>query len=556
VSGPPDIVLFFGHLHPVLVHLPIGLLLLLTLLEVLGRRPRFKHIHATTGLILSITVPAVVVTALCGWLLSLGGGYETRLLRVHQWTGIATSAVCLVAGLFYWLDLKKAYRFCLFSSFPVLVVASHFGGSLTHGSDYLVRYAPAPVRHWFGSSAVTAKASGKTQDPQSQPAFVAVIQPILQKDCAACHGPEKSKGKLRLDSLDGLLKGGENGPVIVAGKHAQSEIIRRLKLDPASDDHMPPEGKPQPDADDISLLEWWIDEGAPGDKRVAELKPPLAIARALEMRLGRPTSPAAAAKPLPPKPLEQLKPAIAQLTVDLGIVIGPVAQTDAWLQCNASVAGTNFGDPDLSRLAPLAPNLRWLDLGGTRVTDAGLAALTTMRNLKRLHLERTAITDAGLKPLAELPELQYLNLYGTAVTDAGLEQLQTAPKLKQIYLWQTQVTTTGAQAFAETRTDKNQIQRWQDEIEQLQARIRDAQVNVELGTAVPAAPGTNAAPFNTKCPISGKPINPAKTVLHEGKLLAFCCDDCKAEFQKDPKPVLAKLGLTPTNSTAGPASGQ
>lgn len=555
MSGPPESALFVGRLHPLLVHLPIGLIVLLALLEFLGRLPRFKHATANTGLILALTVPAAVLTAVCGWLLSLGGGYETRLLQVHKWTGIGTAAVCVLAAALYWLDFKKAYRVCLYSSLAVLVVTSHFGGSLTHGSDYLVRYAPAAVRNWFNHDSKTAVALVKIQDPAAQPVFASAVQPILEKNCVACHGPEKEKGKLRLDSLVAALKGGDKGPVIIAGKSAESDLIKRLKLDPSDDDHMPPDGKPQPDADDISLLAWWIDAGAPGDKKIGELKPPPQIARVLQARLGRPASAILQAKRLPPKPIEQLKPIMAQLTSDLGIVLGSIAQTDAWLQCNASVAGTNFGDPELSRLAPLAANLQWLDLGGTRVTDAGLAAVTGMRNLKRLHLERTAITDAGLKRLNDLPDLQYLDLYGTAVTDAGLQQLQSAPKLKQVYLWETRVTTAGAQAFTEAKTDKNQLRHWQEQIEQLKARIHDAQISVELGTSIASAPATNATPFNTVCPVSGKPIDPSKTVLYAGKLLAFCCDDCKAKFQHDPKPILAKLGLATTNSPPA-ASGQ
>jgi hypothetical protein len=90
---------------------------------------------------------------------------------------------------------------------------------------------------------------------------------------------------------------------------------------------------------------------------------------------------------------------------------------------------------------------------------------------------------------------------------------------------------------------------WEEEVEQLKAKIRDQQITLELGTALAAATATNSlastnpAPVNAFCPISGKPVNPTKTVLHEGALVGFCCDDCKAQFQKDPKPYLAKLAL-------------
>jgi hypothetical protein len=182
-----------------------------------------------------------------------------------------------------------------------------------------------------------------------------------------------------------------------------------------------------------------------------------------------------------------------------------------------------------------------LDLAGTQVTDSGLAHLKAMLNLTRLHLERTGITDAGLTNLTQLTSLEYLDLYGTEVTDAGLETLQSLPKLKQIYLWQTKVTPAAVTAFIDARTDKDQLQRWQHQIEQLKANIREAHIAVELGTQLPSAPATNAAATNTECPVSGKPVDTSKTLVHDGILIAFCCDDCKGKFEQDPKPFLSKL---------------
>lgn len=551
MSGPPEIALFFGHLHPLLVHLPIGLLLLLALLELLARWPKFKHANANAGLVLALVVPTALATALCGWLLSLGGGYQDRLLQWHKWTGIGTAAICVLAGLLYRLDLKKAYRFCLYASVGALVFASHFGGSLTHGSDYLVRYAPNPFRRWLTATSQPTASPPKVKDIASLQAFGEVVQPILQKNCVACHGPEKSKGKLRLDSLAATLKGGDAGPVIIAGKSADSPLIKRLLLQVANEDHMPPEGKPQPSADDISLLQWWVDAGAPGDKKFGELKPPPHIARIVETRFG---APAPLAKTVPPRPLDQALPLAAKLSDELHIAILGLSAKEPWLQCNAAVAGKAFGDAQLPRLAPLAANIRWLDLGGTGVTDAGLARLPAMPNLTRLHIERTAITDTGLAALTGLASLEYLNLYGTAVTDAGLDALRELPKLKRLYVWQTKVTPEAATAFVAARTDQAQLQAWKDEIEQLQARIRDAHTAVELG-AVPAATATtNSAPINALCPVSGKPVDPARTAVRDGEVIAFCCDDCKAKFLKDPKPFLAKLSAVASKeTTAGSA---
>ena len=70
-----------------------------------------------------------------------------------------------------------------------------------------------------------------------------------------------------------LLKGGKDGPVLIAGKPLDSPMIQRLLLPLEDEDHMPPQGKPQPSLAEIAALQWWIDHGAPADKTIGDLKP-------------------------------------------------------------------------------------------------------------------------------------------------------------------------------------------------------------------------------------------------------------------------------------------
>ncbi len=96
--------------------------------------------------------------------------------------------------------------------------------------------------------------------PQSTVDFTRDIQPILQATCYECHGPKKTKAKLRLDSTAGILKGGETGAIVVAGKSEQSLIVRRL-LGLDGEDRMPKDGDPLP-APQLALIRAWIDQGA------------------------------------------------------------------------------------------------------------------------------------------------------------------------------------------------------------------------------------------------------------------------------------------------------
>ena len=80
--------------------------------------------------------------------------------------------------------------------------------------------------------------------------------------CYSCHGPEKQKGRLRLDSYDLLMRGGKHGPVVKAGNVKGSELFHRVTLSPSDDDAMPPQGKRPLAANEIKLLELWIAAGA------------------------------------------------------------------------------------------------------------------------------------------------------------------------------------------------------------------------------------------------------------------------------------------------------
>lgn len=536
----PEIILFLGRFHALLVHLPIGFLLLLGVFEVLARFPRLKPLAQARGVMLVLTLVASVFTAGCGLMLARDGGYDAKLLALHQWTGIAVTVGVFLACLAHWRKLVPVYYVSLAGTLGVLLVASHHGGSLTHGSDYLTEYAPESLRELFGDD--TDAPPAKVAAVEQAVVFAQVVQPILAGKCAGCHNAEKLKGDLRVDSLEAMLKGGESGPAIEKGHSAKSLILTLARLPLTDEDHMPPSGKPQLTEDEIAVLAWWIDAGAPADKKVGELKPTPAVTRVVEAMFG------AAEPELSPQKIADLQPAIEKLSVELGIGIAPLSQNEPWLACNASL-NKSFGDAELAKLAPLKANLRWLDLGGTKVTDAGLAPVSEQRNLTRLHLERTAITDAGLACVAKLHNLEYLNLYGTGVTDAGIQQLRRLAKLRKLYLWQTKVTPEAAKAFAADLTDKQQIQRWRQEIEDLKSKVRAATLDINTGAQLAPVPAQAAAakPVNDKCPVSGKPVDAAKTVIHDGKRIAFCCDKCVACFNQDPKPILAKLNLQATD---------
>jgi hypothetical protein len=96
--------------------------------------------------------------------------------------------------------------------------------------------------------------------------YEADIKPIFEKSCVKCHGAEKQKGKLRLDSLAATLKGGEDGKVIEAGDSAKSMLVQNVAHVGDEDMFMPPpdnKDKIQPlTKEQVGLIRAWIDQGA------------------------------------------------------------------------------------------------------------------------------------------------------------------------------------------------------------------------------------------------------------------------------------------------------
>jgi uncharacterized membrane protein len=421
---------FFGHFHVVLVHLPIGILLLACVFQWLERRPKFSSLHAATNIALLIGMVCAILSALTGYLLSFSGDYDENLVITHQWFGISVAAVSI--AMFYYHSKAVSFKTQVSISillFVLILITGHLGGSLTHGSDYL-------TRSWGLTSDTVAQ---RKPIPNVQEALVYsdVIQPILQTKCYSCHGKNKQKGKLRIDDSLRLMKGGKDGPVIIAGNVEKSEMAKRLSLPREDDDHMPPKEKPQPTEQEIALIHWWIKSGALFDKKVKQLDQPEEIKPAL-LALQNVQEKKIIVPDIPAKPVVKANDGAIKKLKDLGAVIDPVAQNTNYLSANF-VTVTNPGDKEIQMLLPLKEQLIELKLGGASITDSALLVISQFKNLMRLQLDHTRITDKGLANLRALEDLRYLNLVGTAVTEKGVMQLKDLKNLRSIYLYQTGV---------------------------------------------------------------------------------------------------------------------
>ncbi len=304
---------FLGHFHPLLVHLPIGFLVLLGALELAGRFKRFSHITAARGFILLLLSIAAVFTITCGWLLASGGGYGHRVLFWHRWLGTCVG-VLSIALLLLWRHKKNvgaAYYSTLCAALLVMTLAAHFGGTLTFGSRYLSKYAPGPLKPLLGyarqspslsaynqptaktdqTEGVTSPAAAAASDAQIIPIvdlrsegsfYGRYIQTIFTDDCTRCHGRDRQKGHLRLDSYYWLRQGSGGRPVVVPYHADRSKLYRRLTIPLWQRHHMPPRHHHQLTSNQIELIHWWIQTGASGSATLQSLRPPENIRRIIQ----------------------------------------------------------------------------------------------------------------------------------------------------------------------------------------------------------------------------------------------------------------------------------
>lgn len=422
LNGRPhsDWLQFLGRFHPSLVHLPIGMLVLLPFLELGGMsRPALRE---AASLVLQLTFATAAIAVLFGLLLAYGSGVMGTIVTRHMWGGIV-----LLIELLLCITVRPAwtrgqsqrrYPALLTVTLLTLTWTAHQGGSLTHGSGYLTRYMPGPLRVFFPS------ASGASDAAYVGSAYTRYIHPILDAKCAACHGANKVQGGLRVDFYDLLMKGGSDGAVIQPRNPDRSVLLQRVTLSPSDRHFMPADGRTPLTPDETAALRAWILSGAsptatsiPGISKAAEN---------VDLTIQ------------PVGDYSSLMNEIRQMQRSQGAKLVAVSAkpSDGLILRTIDVAST-FDDAQLARLQRFAPYIVEAELGRTAVTDACFETLSKFTNLRALHLEGTAVTGQQLAKLSSLSQLTYLNLSGTKITSDALAALKAMPNLRHIYLFGT-----------------------------------------------------------------------------------------------------------------------
>lgn len=420
-----------GRLHPVFVHLPIGILLFAALLFFASKKQRFANMSLAVAPALAIGSFFSILSCITGYLLSISDAYNEDIIFKHQWLGIATAVTSVVC---YFVYQKKQGLFGIFITLlsTLIMVTGHYGGSLTHGADYLTAS--------FNKN--TSDAKKVIANIDEAVVYTDIIEPILATKCYSCHGESKQKGKLRLDLPNYILQGGEEGKVLTPYQPGSSEIINRLLLPTSNEEHMPPKEKPQLTKDEVALLHWWIESGANFTTAVKNTKQTAAIKGLLASfsnGAGGDNDGANASSGASILPTKNASPIAADLLTQLnkeGIVVVPVVNGSNYVRANL-IGVENLSAQTFQLLAKISDQLLQLNASFTAVKDEYLLALSNCKQLKQLELNGTAITNKGLASLTAFENLESLSITQTKVTADGIGNVSALKKLKKVYLYGT-----------------------------------------------------------------------------------------------------------------------
>jgi uncharacterized membrane protein len=444
--------LFFGHFHPVLVHLPIGMLVLVGLMYFFSKTDDLEAKQKSFAPFFFWAGITAAFSCAMGFALSQSGEYEEETLFFHQYLGISVAIISFLLAYTSssWskdATMRKLFTPTLTVALVLLTLTGHLGGNLTHGSDYLTQNLPSPFREWLGLPEKQSSAEGKgavikIANINEALVYQDLVQPMLKQKCWSCHNAEKQKGKLRMDGTDFLLKGGENGRIIEAGDPAKSEMIKRLLLEESDEHHMPPKGKTPMTEDEIAILHWWIQGGADFKKKVKTLVADAKINGILAKYSSGEGAEGPYISPVLKEDVDQADESDIQSLLRLHLLVLPVAKDHAFLEVNA-INAKKISENELKEINAIKVQLVALKLANTQVSDDFVADLAEFPRLINLQLGHTKITDKSLDALQNAPHLETLNVYGTAVTDAGILKLAKIKTLRNLYVWQSKVTEAG-----------------------------------------------------------------------------------------------------------------
>ena len=424
---------FLGSLHPLIVHLPIGIVLLTIAIDVFMRNKNNSVQRVITmGWFFSFF--SGLLAAIFGWFLGDNGYYLESQINIHKWSGIAFVSICFILWLLRYTNFrfsKSFNRSVNLTSIILLMITGHFGGEMTHGQNYLFENLPYTKK----KISVTTLSESKRSNNDSLFVYEDLIHPVMEEKCIACHNQNLASGGLNMSSIESMIKGGNSGAGIQNGNPFESLIFKRVSFPHDHPKFMPPTGVPL-SYDQIATLEWWIDNGAKKQMPVTLTRNDPKTLRFMELQYGL---------DLREKTYLETLTLSSPSQEELKSIEG---EEYIWrfLNPEQSFLDLKFTKKkieinDLLKVQSIKNNITWLNLADCMLNDNHLSYISNFPNLTRLKIQKNPlVTNKGIEALQKLEHLTELNLYGTRVSNNTLITLGQMKSLKKLFVWNTRIT--------------------------------------------------------------------------------------------------------------------
>jgi len=426
------IIPLIGRFHPLIVHLPIGFILMALLLMYYPKKNKLLFLPAIEIALLWSCITAFLA-CISGFLLYTSDGYAFETVQNHLILGLATALICLM--LFFQVKKYKILntpKIQLNSALLVisLMVTGHLGGNLTHGEAYLIEVLPEPLQSAFGYSGFEEFEPIALDENHWEEAlfYEDIIQPILNQNCRSCHNPKNTKGGLLLTSKETLLKGGKNGSVISQASWEEGQLYHRMTLPLDHEDHMPPKEKKQPKKEELELVKFWLASGASFEKNLAMT--------GVTMDMVAPFFIKTEVSIYPKVELPIVEIGKLSNIREKGFFIESVNEGSSLLKVSC-VNFPDFSETNLEYLQEIRQHIVFLDLSRTKVNDQVFESLKDFENLTILKMNGTQISGNGLEMLQQCRNLNQLHLTETEVSWDNLKLLNEHPTLEKVFAYKT-----------------------------------------------------------------------------------------------------------------------
>ena len=407
-SKTNDVLLWFGKLHPLVLHFPIVIGIAIVIYFLFFQNKALEE--NTERFILVGNALMASMVALLGLFLSKQDAYDTNTLNLHKWGGLSIAFIsCL---LIYIKNSTANYKKIIALVYLfVLLFFTHQGALLTHGENALS--IPTPV----------VAVEVKTVD-SSLSVYEKAIAPILTQKCVSCHGPDKVKGKLQLQSPELIIKGGKDGNILTSFHNEEALLLQRIHLPNADEKHMPPDGKLQLTLEELTLLTKWVKAGGNFTKKISELAKTDSLA-ILAMAYKAPSKGSGDKK--------NTAPDLKEFNSNY-LTVNYLFNGSEDIEVNF-FQGSFYKIEQLKNLEKIKDKIVSLNMQGMPITKEDLAIIVQFTRLQKLNLNYTNLKIGDLEALKNISSLVNLSICGMDVNQNSLKTLLDKAPFTEIHIW-------------------------------------------------------------------------------------------------------------------------